>query len=188
MDGLPEPDMPKADVILYTHHHQDHIKTATLQRLATDQTTIIAPAKCRELIGREFDVITPGEERRTAGYDIRAVHAYNTPEGASTRKQHKRGECVGYLVSYGGKTIYHAGDTDLIPEMADLGHIDVAFLPIGGTFTMNIAEAAEAAAVINADIAIPIHFLAADPVDFMNLVTAKGYVVQVLNTGETIEL
>lgn len=53
---------------------------------------------------------------------------------------------------------------------------------------MNIAEAAEAAAVINADIAIPIHFLAADPVDFMNLVTAKGYVVRVLNTGETIEL
>ena len=66
--------------------------------------------------------------------------------------------------------------------------LDVAFLPIGGTFTMNIAEAAEAAAVINADIAIPIHFLAADPVDFMNLVTAKGYVVRVLNTGETIEL
>ena len=72
---------------------------------------------------------------------IKVVDAYNTPQGSSTRKLHKKGNCVGYVITIEGKTIYHAGDTDFIPEMKELGKIDVALLPIGGKFTMDIEEA-----------------------------------------------
>ena len=188
MDGLPEQDLPKADVILITHHHQDHIKTATLNRLATTKTVIIAPEKCHDLIARDFDIIRPDETRQIAGFDIRAVFAYNTPDGSSTRKVHHKGECVGYKVSYDGKTIYHAGDTDVIPEMSQLGQVDAAFLPIGGTFTMDIADALKASKMINPKLTIPIHYLKADPLEFERLAVSRSIRVKVLPTGGVVRL
>lgn len=184
MDGLPEADLPKADIILITHHHQDHIKTATLNRLATQSTLIFAPSKCAELIGRPFEEIKPGDERKLGKIKIKAVYAYNTPSGKSTRKVHHKGECVGYLLSIDGKTIYHAGDTDVIPEMKELGKVNMAFLPIGGTFTMNIQEAAQAASIIKPEIIVPMHFLKANPDAFIK--ETKNAVV--LKTGKSYEL
>jgi len=184
MDGLPEADLPKADIILVTHHHQDHIKTATLNRLATKSTRIFAPSKCAELIGRPFEEVNPNDEHTVEKIKIKAVYAYNTPSGKSTRKVHHKGECVGYLLTIDGKTIYHAGDTDVIPEMKEFGKVDIAFLPIGGTFTMNIQEAVQATSIIKPNIVAPMHLLKANPDTFKKEI--KNAVV--LKTGESYEL
>lgn len=184
MDGLPEADLPKADIILVTHHHQDHIKTTTLNRLAAKSTLIFAPSKCAELIGRPFEEIKPSDERKVGKIKIKAVYAYNTPSGHSTRKVHHKGECVGYLLTIGGKTIYHTGDTDVIPEMKEVGKVDMAFLPIGGTFTMNIREAVQAMSIIKPNIVVPMHFLKANPDAFKKEV--KNAIV--LKTGGSYEL
>ncbi len=189
MDGLPERDMAKADIILITHHHQDHIKTATIKRLATPKTIIIAPEKCSTLIGRKFEVIRPGEEKIVDGIQIKAVYAYNTPKGHSIRKPHHKGECVGYVIAIDEKSIYHAGDTDVIPEMEMLKNIDAAFLPIGGIFTMDIEETVQAAAIIKPRVIIPMHYLHANPEDFKKLAEQKTKSeVQILAIGESIAL
>lgn len=184
MDGLPEADLPKADIIFVSHHHQDHIKTATLNRLATKSTRIFAPSKCAQLIGRPFEEIRPGDERKIGEVKIKAVHAYNTPTGNSTRKVHHKGECVGYLLTIDRKTIYHAGDTDVIPEMNEFGNVDIAFLPIGGTYTMNTQEAIEATSIIKPKIVVPMHFLKAKPDAFKNEIQNAV----VLKTGESYKL
>ncbi len=187
MDGLPEADLPRADYILFTHHHQDHIKTATLKRLATDKTVIYAPAKCAELIGRKFIEVNAGNTLKLGDISVKIVDAYNTPEGNSTRKQHHKGECVGYLLTIDGKVIYHAGDTDVIPEMQDFGLVDIAFLPIGGTFIMSAAEAVRAAQIIKPKIVVPMHYLKAKPEMFEKAMRGKGR-VKILGIGETIDV
>jgi L-ascorbate metabolism protein UlaG (beta-lactamase superfamily) len=106
--------------------------------------------------------IEPGERFNFGNVLIEAVNAYNTEHGSSTRKQHKKGEGVGYLIVIEDKTIYHAGDTDFIPEMRGFGRVDVALLPIGGKFTMDIGEALEAVRAIDPDVVIPIHRFDAD--------------------------
>jgi L-ascorbate metabolism protein UlaG (beta-lactamase superfamily) len=184
MDGLPEPDLPKADIIFVTHHHQDHIKTATLNRLVKKGTRIFAPLKCAELIGIPFEEVKPNDEYKVGEIKIKVVYAYNTPSGHSTRKVHHKGECVGYLLTIDGKTIYHAGDTDVIPEMKEFGKVDIAFLPIGGTFTMDIQEAVQATSIIDPKIVVPMHFLKAKPDIFKKEI--KNAVV--LKTGESIVL
>jgi L-ascorbate metabolism protein UlaG (beta-lactamase superfamily) len=188
MDGLPEPDLPKADIILVTHHHQDHIKTVTLNRLAKKDTLIFAPSKCVELIERPFKEINPNDEHEVREIKIKAVYAYNTPTGNSTRKVHNKGECVGYLLTIDGKTIYHAGDTDVIPEMKEFGKVDIAFLPIGGTFTMNIQEAIKATSIIKPKTVVPMHFLKANPDTFKKEIEKETKKTIVLKTGESYEL
>jgi L-ascorbate metabolism protein UlaG (beta-lactamase superfamily) len=187
MDGLPELDLPKADIILITHHHQDHIKTATLNRLSTKNTRIFAPIKCEKLIGRPFEKVNPNDELKVGAIKIKVVYAYNTPSGHSTHKVHHKEECVGYLLTIDGNTIYHAGDTDVIPEMHDFGRVDVAFLPIGGTFTMNVAEAVEAVEIVKPNIAIPMHYLHTNPELFEKLIHDKSK-VKILEIGESLIL
>jgi L-ascorbate metabolism protein UlaG (beta-lactamase superfamily) len=189
MDGLPESDMPEADIILITHHHQDHIKTVTINRLTKEDAAIFAPPRCAKLIARPFKAIKPGDERVLDGITIKAVFAYNMPSGTSTRKVHHKGECVGYLLTVNGKTIYHAGDTDLIPEMNGLGEIDIAFLPIGGTFTMDVQEAAKAVFIINPKIVVPMHYLKVKPHDFKEKIeSGLKTQVAILDAGETCTL
>lgn len=189
MDGLPEADLPKADIILVTHHHQDHIKTATLNRLAEKNTIIFAPPKCEELIGRPFKEVSPNDEHKVGEIKIKVVYAYNTPAGNSTKKVHHKGECAGYLLTIDGKNIYHAGDTDVITEMKELGKVDIAFLPIGGTFTMNMQEALLAASIIKPKIVVPMHFMKASPDIFKKEVEQKLKTKTiVLKTGERYEL
>jgi L-ascorbate metabolism protein UlaG (beta-lactamase superfamily) len=189
MDGLPEPDLPRADIVLITHHHQDHVKTATLNRLVTDHTAIFAPAKCAELIGREFHRVQPGAEADQDDVHIKAVHAYNTPEGHSTNKFHHKGEGVGYLLTVGGHTLYHAGDTDFIPEMKELGSVDVAFLPVGGTYTMDAGEAVQAARAIRPRVLVPMHFLKSTSAAFRQHSTGLGKTtLEVLDIGGSLNL
>jgi L-ascorbate metabolism protein UlaG (beta-lactamase superfamily) len=188
IDGLPE-ELETADLILVTHDHNDHGKDVTVNRLRRGDTLVVAPERCIKKLGRDIKVIEPGEEIIWGEVKIRAIGAYNTEQGASTRKVHHKGNGVGYLIATDGKTIYHAGDTDFIPEMRDLGSVDVAFLPIGGTFTMNIREAVQAALTIKPKAVIPIHHLKADPQEFKDNLEAKsGIKVAVLSIGEGYHL
>ena len=161
IDGLPE-ELERADLILVTHHHKDHCKRVTVDRLRRPDTLVVAPKRCAKELGKDIKMIKPGERFNFDNIHIGAVHAYNTVAGSSTRKQHKKGEGVGYLIAFEDRKIYHAGDTDLIPEMRELGRVDVALLPIGGKFTMNIDEAAAAANAVNPEVVIPIHRFDAD--------------------------
>lgn len=98
-----------------------------------------------------------GDSIDVAELKITVVHAYNTEEGRSTRKPHRKGEFNGYLIQADGITIYFAGDTDVIDEMKDFGTVDLAFLPIGGTYVMDAGEAVEAAQLIKPQILISMH-------------------------------
>ena len=165
IDGLPE-KLAKADIILLTHDHADHCKKVTVDRLRKKKTIVYGPKRCIKKIGNDIRVVAPGEEISIGKIRILATDAYNTREGSSTQKIHHKGDGVGYLITADGKTIYHAGDTDFIPEMKELGPMDVALLPIGGTYTMDIAEAAKAAMAIKPAAVIPMHHLKSNPQKF----------------------
>lgn len=143
----------KADAILITHEHYDHCDTASINKLSSEETVVIAPIACKSKLAR-VNTISAGDKKTVNGIQIEAVPAYNT-----NKPHHPKGSGVGYVITINGKRIYHAGDTDRIPEMKKLGGIDIALLPVGGTYTMN---AEEAAAAVNEDIkpkvAIPMHY------------------------------
>lgn len=188
IDGLPE-KLEKADIIMVTHHHKDHGKSVTVNRLRHATTLVIGPKLCIKELGEDMKVVAPGEKITHRDIEIKTVDAYNTKQGSSTRKVHHKGKGVGYLITIKGKTIYHAGDTDLIPEMKELGTVDVALLPIGGTFTMNLNEAVEAALAIRPAVVIPVHHLKADPLEFKRKVeTVSAIKVVLLKTGGVYQL
>ena len=148
----------KADLILITHGHYDHCSVEDIQKISKPETIIIATTDCISKFAGKVEVadvklIGPGKTIDVDGIRVEAVHAYNP------KKQFhpKSNEWVGYVVEVKGKRIYHAGDTDMIPEMKNI-KADVVLLPIGGTYTMTPEEAAEAANIINPKLAIPIHF------------------------------
>ncbi len=188
IDRLPE-ELEKGDVILVTHHHKDHCKSVTVNRLRHADTLVVAPKRCVKELGKDIKVIGSGEEITFGDIKIKPVEAYNTEEGNSIRKVHHKGYGVGYLITVEGKTIYHAGDTDFIPEMRELGAVDVALLPIGGTFTMDIQEAVEAAITIKPKVVIPMHRFKADPQEFKAKVEARADIkVVLLEIGEVYDL
>lgn len=189
IDGLPDADLAPADCIAITHHHKDHCKRVTVDRLCTEDTVIIAPKRCRAELGEGFTVVQPGSEVTANGWNITAINAYNTPEGHSTKKQHKKGVGVGYCLRRAGKTLYHAGDTDFLSEMGELGDVDVAMLPIDGTFTMDIAEAVRAVEAIQPTAVIPMHNMHASREEFKDRVEdATSTTVILLEIGETYRL
>lgn len=107
--------------------------------MLTANTKIIAPELCGKKLGGSFKSIKAGEDLRIDEIRIRAVDAYNIERRrASGKLWHVTGEGVGYLITIDEKTIYHAGDTECIPEMENLGDVHVALLPIDGIYTMNI--------------------------------------------------
>jgi L-ascorbate metabolism protein UlaG (beta-lactamase superfamily) len=184
IDGLPE-ELVKADIILLTHDHADHCKKVTADRLRKKDTLVIGPQRCRKKIGKDMSTIAPGEEITFGDTTIKAIHAYNTEEGSSTQKVHHKGNGVGYLITAEGKTIYHAGDTDVIPEMKQLGKVNAALLPIGGTYTMNIEDAIDAAIATNPTVVIPMHHLKADPLQFKKKLESQSKIkVMLLQIGE----
>lgn len=177
----------QADLVLVTHHHRDHCDIDTLERVTGAHTVVLAPKLCVASLGGDAHEVYPGEVHdEVPGVVVRVVHAYNTPAGTSTNKLHHKGECVGYVVEIDGLRIYHAGDTDLIDEMSRLGPIDVAMLPVGGTFTMVAQEAAEAARVVAPRIALPMHARDTDPAEFARLLEGSGIDVTVLEPGGTL--
>ncbi len=186
-DDMP-PDLRLADVILVTHHHPDHCDPETVRRLSTGDTVVIAPPLAAEKLGPRTRIVHPGDAFDVRGIPLVVVDAYNTPEGRSTIKSHVKGECVGYIVDLEDRFIYHAGDTDFIPEMRDLGQVDVALLPIGGEYTMDAQEAARAALAIARDdarmAAMPMHRRGVDPLPFAQALEGTNVEVEILRPDE----
>ncbi|MEM4554324.1 MAG: MBL fold metallo-hydrolase [Candidatus Anstonellaceae archaeon] len=154
-----------ADVILYSHGHFDHCVQAPS---ITKTSTILIGYGCK-LPCRLIEI---GQKEKVGNAIIEAVHAYNI-----NKPFHPKGAGAGYIVRFKSASVYFAGDTDFIPEMASY-KCDIALLPIGGTYTMNEIEAAEAAAAIMPKVAIPIHYnylkeLKADPEKFKLAVDEK---------------
>jgi L-ascorbate metabolism protein UlaG (beta-lactamase superfamily) len=163
-----------ATLVLVTHSHPDHCDADAISGVLRDGTVIIAPKDCKEKLSGEITSLTPGEEATVEGIRVKAVQAYNLKRFRSPGKPfHPKGLGVGYLIMVEGRTIYHAGDTDVIPEMKDLGPIDVALLPCGDTYTMDNTEAAEAALIIKPRLAVPMHNWDKDTADFRKRLERK---------------
>jgi len=143
----------KADIILITHYHYDHFSPADISKIQTDQTVIVLPEGDEGKLKGNIKKIKSGDYLNIDGVTIEAVPAYNINKSYHPKEK----GWVGYIINMGGVSIYHAGDTDFIPEMKKI-KVDIAFLPIGGTYTMNAEEAAKACAAFNPEIAIPMHY------------------------------
>jgi L-ascorbate metabolism protein UlaG (beta-lactamase superfamily) len=180
----------KADLILITHSHGDHCSVTKIKSIRTADTVVFAPEDCVSKIKGTVRTLKAGEEATVGNIKIKAMEAYNVKRFRSPRNPyHPKGFGVGYLITALGKTVYHAGDTDFIPEMKKLGHVDVALLPSGGTYTMDNAEAAEAALALNSVVVIPMHRWETKPDEFKTKVEAASSIkVVALARGEEYQV
>ncbi len=144
----------KADIILITHEHYDHFSPEDIKKIQKESTVIVStPDVIAKVKGNKKEIL-PGLLLEISGIKIKAVPSYNI----NKRFHPKEKNWVGYIVEIDGVSVYHAGDTDFIPEMKGLGKVDIALLPVGGTYTMDADEAAKAANTISPSVAIPIHW------------------------------
>lgn len=148
-----------ADIIFITHSHYDHYSEEDISKVIKDNTTIVVP-KDLEDRALQFDfakehiiVVSPNEEYSVLGINFKTIPAYNTNKNFHP----KSNEWVGYIVNLDQTTYYIAGDTDITEENRQV-KCDVAFVPIGGTYTMTYSEAAELINEIKPQIAVPIHY------------------------------
>jgi L-ascorbate metabolism protein UlaG (beta-lactamase superfamily) len=150
-------DEPAADVILITHAHDDHFDPEAIDGLRKEDSIFVAPRDVATELSGNVRAIAPGDGDEVGGVRIQTVPAYNIVEGR-TENHPKANGWVGYLLELDGRTYYHAGDTDHLPELESID-TSVAFLPIGGGgFTMDAGEAAGLAKAIGPDVAVPMHF------------------------------
>jgi L-ascorbate metabolism protein UlaG (beta-lactamase superfamily) len=181
---LSEDNYEPVDIILVTHHHGDHYSPEDIKKIMKPETVIIAPEICRDTMTEDFKLITIGETIIEQGVKIEAVPAYNI-----NKEFHpKSAGIVGYIVTVNGKRVYDAGDTDFIPEMLNID-VDVAFLPVGGTYTMDPEAAAKCADALKTKLVIPFHYGAGiigtikDAEKFKKLSTKE---VTILKPGESL--
>ena len=157
IDPYESPTDPKpADVVLITHGHPDHFQPEVVKNLSKRGTRVVVPTSTKEAgldYGLATDAMAPGESKQVGFLPVTAVAAYNTSKPFHPRRK----AWVGYLFEIDGVRIYHAGDTDFIPEMKGLG-VDVALLPVGGLFTMGKKEALQAAEALQPQVVVPMHY------------------------------
>src|SRR5512140_1043895 len=151
-------NQPRADLVLITHCHYDHLSPADVKKIAGPDTVVVAPADCeaklRELLPEiRFETATPGGKLIVRGIEIETPPAYNANKQFHT----KDSKWVGYRIQLDGRSIYHTGDTDNTPELRAV-KTDVLLVPVGGTYTMTAEEAAEAAHAIGPQMAVPMHW------------------------------
>lgn len=149
-------DGGKADLVFVTHAHFDHFRPDEIAALRRPDTVVVAPRDIAAELPGPVRAVAPGDAFEIDGVAVQVVPAYNV---APDRLQHhpKANGWVGYVLSSNGVTWFHAGDTDHVPEL-DAVRADAAFLPIGGTYTMDAREAAGLAKAIAPDVAVPMHF------------------------------
>jgi len=154
--GLPDEAEP-ADVIFITHAHRDHLSVADIHRIHGEgRTKLFAPADVAAELSGDVTAVSPGDSILVNGIKGQAVPAYNVLEERLHHHPKSKG-WVGFVLELGGSTIYHAGDTDHAEELNSI-KADVAFLPIGGTYTMTPPEAAGMAKALSPGLAVPMHY------------------------------
>ena len=148
--------MPKADYIFVTHEHGDHFDRAAIQQLTASGTRLITNRRCADMLGYG-EVMSNGDQLTiTDGFSVEAVPAYNITEGHL--QFHPKGRDNGFILTIDGMRIYIAGDTEDIPEMANIKDIDIAFLPCNQPYTMTTSQFVNAARTIKPRIVFPYHF------------------------------
>lgn len=154
--------LEKGELIFITHAHMDHCSFEDIKKISNDNSIIIATSDClakiNTALSHKFSVL-PNQNYVVREFPFQTIPAYNAHEKRLSFHP-KFNNWVGYILNVNGEKIYHAGDTDFIPEMNSLKslNIDIAMLPIGGTYTMDVDEAIQAANAISAKITIPIHY------------------------------
>lgn len=151
----------KADVLLISHEHYDHLSEDDIKRFSNASTIIVAPRICERSLmafAQEKRFVAPGSKIDVKGITLETVPAYNLNKFREPGKVfHPKAEGrVGYVVTLDGVRFYHSGDSDATPEMKSLD-VDVAFLPVSGTYVMTAEEASEAAKTMKVKVAIPMH-------------------------------
>jgi L-ascorbate metabolism protein UlaG (beta-lactamase superfamily) len=152
----------KADVLLISHEHSDHLSEDDISRFTKPSTTILAPKICEQPLSNfplDKKFLEPGARLDIKGVQVEAVPAYNLNKFREQGKvfHPKADGRVGYVVTLDGVRFYHSGDSDATPEMKALD-VDVAFLPVSGTYVMTAEEAAEAAGAMKANVVVPMHW------------------------------
>ncbi len=150
--------LPKADLILITHGHGDHADPAAVAAVQTDATRLVLTEK----LAKKFEsglVMKNGETQTTGGFKIEAVPAYNLVHMRKPGQPfHPKGEGNGYVITFGDKRVYVAGDTENTPEMKSLKSVDIAFLPMNLPYTMTPEMVADAAKAFKPKVLYPYHF------------------------------
>lgn len=150
--------LPKADLVLITHEHRDHLDMTALNAIRKSNTQIVLTEICFTQIN-EGHILRNGESKTLMGIKVEAVPAYNIVNlRENGQPYHPKGSGNGYVINFGDTRVYVAGDTETIPEMAGLKNIDIAFLPMNLPFTMTPEMVAEAARSFRPEILYPYHF------------------------------
>ena len=171
--------LPKADLVFLTHEHQDHLDPVALQRIVTAKTVLVLTEKCAEKVPGGL-VMRNGEVRTVEGIKVEAVPAYNLVHKRDTGQPfHPKGVGNGYLLSFGDKRIYIAGDTENVPEMGNLQQIDIAFLPMNLPYTMTPEMVADAARSFLPKVLYPYHFGETDPARLVALLKESPIEVRI---------
>jgi len=142
-----------ADLVLITHGHSDHLSQEDLAKIAKPDTVFVCARPYAGQIMGDVRAISPGESLDVLGVHVAAVASYNTDKP----NHPKTAGNVGYIITMGERRIYHAGDTDVIPEMGSI-RCDVALLPVGGKYTMTGKQAIEAVRLIQPKVVVPMHW------------------------------
>lgn len=146
-----------ADIIFITHNHYDHMDSESIEKIKNDSTIIIAPKSMEEVVKnikfKDYIFLNPNEEINIGNLNVKTIPAYNINKTFHLREYN----WLGYIVTYNNISYYVAGDTDKINENEKV-KCDVAFIPVGGHFTMDVNEASELIKIINPKIVIPIHY------------------------------
>jgi L-ascorbate metabolism protein UlaG (beta-lactamase superfamily) len=176
----------KADILLISHEHGDHLSPDDIRKFATPATRVLAAKVCQpELSKLKLDVayVPPNTKVKLEGVTVETVPAYNLTKFREPGKvfHPKEDGRLGFIVTLDGVRFYHAGDTDAIPEMKSID-VDVALLPVSGTYVMTADEAAEAAGWMRCRVVVPMHIgsivgTMADAARFRDLLAGKREVV-----------
>ena len=152
--------LPKADYIFVTHEHADHFDKAAIRLLSSDATQLITNHRCVDMLGHGTALANGDTMQLDAGIKVEAVPAYNITEGHL--QFHPKGRDNGFVLTIGGLRIYIAGDTEDIPEMAQLNDIDIAFLPCNQPYTMTPDQLIRAAKTVKPKVLFPYHYGSTD--------------------------